>query len=351
MDLPTFNRQWRVARRPLDGEPVGDHNFDLVSSPMPVPEEGEILVQVILLGTSPAQRSYITGGVGMHSKLGIGDPMRGRGLGIVRHSRHPAYREGEIVIGSLGWQDYALLRPDGTTGTIFDIYKVDNPVWPLRLHLGTLGAAGMTAYFGLTKVGQVQPGDTVLVSAAAGGVGSAAVQIARALGGRVIGIAGSDDKCAWLRDTLKADASINYRSADLAGRLRELAPDGINVYFDNVGGTILNTVLDHLALRARVIICGLIATDYAPGERYGPPNYTRLLRYRSRMEGFFVQDHAAEFPVAERQLRAWYDQGVLLPIEDPSQGLETMPAALGSLFAGGNRGVRLCQVAPDPSPG
>lgn len=343
------NRQWRLARRPLDGEPVGADNFRLIESAVPSPGAGEILLRVHVLGTSPAQRAYISGGVGgMHSKLQIGDLMRGRGIGQVIESRHPDYAVGDIVTGSLGWQEYSVIRPPETTGTIFDTYKVDDPLSPLCLHLGTLGAAGLTAYFGLTKVGQVQPGDTVLVSAAAGGVGSAAVQIARLLGGRVIGIAGTYEKCAWIRDELGAEAAINYRTEDLAAMLREHAPNGVNVYFDNVGGDTLNTTLDHLAMRARVIICGLIATDYAPGPRYGLQNYTRLLRYRSRMEGFFVQDHNAEFPAAEQVLRGWYGSGELKRVEDLNHGLETMPDALGSLFAGANRGVKLCQVAPDP---
>lgn len=343
------NRQWRLAQRPLDGEPVGDHNFELVTGPIPAIEDGEILLRVHVLGTSPAQRAYISGGVGgMHSKLQIGDLMRGRGIGRVIESRHADYAPGDLVIGSLGWQEYSVIRPPETSGTIFDTYKVTDPVSPLCLHLGTLGAAGMTAFFGLTKVGQVQPGDTVLVSAAAGGVGSMAVQIARLRGGRVIGIAGTDEKCAWIRDELGAEAAINYRTDDLAEKLREYAPGGVNVYFDNVGGDTLNTTLDQLAMRARVIICGLIATDYAPGPRYGLQNYTRLLRYRSRMEGFFVQDYNAEFPKAEQVLRGWHASGDLKRVEDLNHGLESMPDALGSLFAGANRGVKLCQVAPDP---
>ncbi|MCW5572677.1 MAG: NADP-dependent oxidoreductase [Steroidobacteraceae bacterium] len=346
--VPPRNRQWRVARRPEAGEPVGAHNFEFGEAGVPRAADGEILVRTLLLGTSPAQRSYITSGVGMHAKLRIGDVMRGRGLGLVVESRHADFAPGDIVNASLGWQDYAVLQPTGATGTILDIYKVPDPQTPLSVHLGIIGSAGLTGYFGLRAIAQAAAGDRVLISAAAGGVGSAAGQIAKVLGCEVVGLAGSDDKCRWLVDYVGYDAAINYRTEPLDERLTALFPDGADVYFDNVGGDILNTALDHLALKARVVICGLIATDYAPGPRRGPANYTRLLRKRARMEGFFVQDHVADFPRAESQLRTWYRDGRLKPVEDVSAGLETMPDCLGSLFAGTNRGVRICEVAALP---
>jgi len=343
------NRQWRVARYPDPSEPISPALFHWVTEPVPAPAEGEFLVRTLCLAPVPAQRGYLEASHHQFlENLPLGAVMRGRGVGQILASRHPDYRPGEIFVGSLGWQDYSIQRPRGAE-FVFSTRKVANPTRPLSLELGLLGQAGATAYFGLLDVGALKPGDQVLVSAAAGGVGSAAGQIARLAGaGLVVGIAGSAAKCRWLKEELGYHAAINYRTEDVGQRLRDLFPAGINLYFDNVGGEILNQALGQLAPAARVVICGFIATDYAPGPQHGPINYQCLVYRRARMEGFVVFDYWHRYGEAEAALRRWHQEGALKAWEDVDEGLEQMPAALQSLFSGTNRGVKICRVAPDP---
>jgi NADPH-dependent curcumin reductase CurA len=342
-----LNRQWRLRRRPEPGELISDEHFEWAEEPLPTPGEGQLLTRTLCLGTSPAQRSYISSGPSMHDKVQLGQVMRGRGVAVVVDSRHPDFAAGDIVVASTGWQDYSL--QDASASGILAVRKITDPVKPYSSVLGALGAAGLTAYFGLLRVGELKPGDTVVVYAAAGGIGSTAVQIARAAGAaRVIGIAGGEQKCAWLRDHLGIAETIDYRTTSVTQQLATMVPNGINVFFDNVGGDILNDALDHLALNARIVICGFIATDYATGPVAGPANYQNLVRRRARMEGFFVFDYADEFPAAEAALKAWFRAGRLISSEDIQEGLQHMPAALQSLFTGANRGIKLCRVASDP---
>jgi NADPH-dependent curcumin reductase CurA len=343
------NRQWRVARYPNQDEVIGLDHFDWTSEPIPEPEDGEFLVRTICLAPIPAQRGYLE--KSHHSffeNLAIGDVMRGRGVGQIVASNHPDYREGEIFVGSLGWQDYSIQKPRGAE-FVFSSKKVLRPVRPLSGELGVLGQAGATAYFGLLEVGKMQEGDNVLISAAAGGVGSSAGQIARIRGaGQVVGITGSREKCGWLLDEMGYDAAINYKTDNVGERIAELFPDGIDVFFDCVGGDILNEALDNLAMHARVVICGFIATDYAPGTQYGPINYRRIVMKRARMEGFVVFDYWDRYAEAEKSLLEWFREGHLKIAEDEDDGLEKMPESLASLFTGGNTGVKICRVSPDP---
>jgi NADPH-dependent curcumin reductase len=347
----TSNRQWLVERSVRPGEVVGREHFRWIQSSIPRPAAGQVLVRTILLGTSPAQRGYISTTASMHEKIALGSVMRGRGIGIVAESQHPDYAVGDVVAASTGWQDYAVLTPppDLTPrpGTILSVVRVRNPTRPLSHHLGMFGNAGATAYFGLLDVGLLVSGDTLVVSAAAGGVGCMVVQIGKALGCRVIGVAGGPGKCAWLRDVLRVDAAIDYRNDDLDQRLAELCPQGVNVFFDNVGGAQLDTVLRHLALGARVVICGWISTDYASNSSPGPANYKNLLRKRARMQGFYTFDYLHRYSEAEEAMRRWHARGLIQPCEDIDDGLECMPDTLGSLFAGRNRGIKLCRVASD----
>lgn len=343
------NRQWRVARYPRPDEVIGPQHFAWTSEAAREPADGEFLVRTLCLAPVPAQRGYLE--KSHHSfleNLPVGEVMRGRGVGQIIASRHPDYRVGEIFVGSLGWQDYSIQRPRGAE-FVFSTKKVSHPTRPLSSELGVLGQAGATAYFGLLDVGALKPGDNVLVSAAAGGVGSVAGQIARIRGAKcVVGTAGSDAKCRWLREELGFHATINYRTENVGERLAELFPDGIDVFFDNVGGEILNAALGQLAMRARVVICGFIASDYAPGPHAGPINYQCIVYKRARMEGFVVFDYWNRYGEAERDLRAWHRQGLLKIAEDIDEGLEKMPMSLASLFTGGNTGVKICRVAPDP---
>lgn len=348
-DADRVNRQWRVARYPRRDELIGARHFEWREEAVPEPAEGEFLVRTLCLAPVPAQRGYLEPDHGgFLENVAVGDVMRGRGVGEIVASRHPGYAPGEFFVGSLGWQDYSVQRPRGAR-FVFSTRKVANPVRPLSMQLGMLGQAGATAYFGLLDVGALRAGDKVLVSAAAGGVGSMAGQIARIRGaGRVVGTAGSDDKCRWLVEALGYDAAINYRRENVGERLAELFPGGIDVFFDNVGGDILDAALGRLALRARVVVCGFISTDYAPGPHHGPINYQCIVYKRARMEGYVVFDYWDRYGEAERDLAAWHAQGLLRDCEDVTEGLENMPAALAGLFTGANRGISICRVAPDP---
>ncbi|MCP5360572.1 MAG: NADP-dependent oxidoreductase [Sinobacteraceae bacterium] len=348
MDTMITNRQWRLRRRPEPGEIPGTGHFDFTAEACPKAGAGQVLVRTLVLGTSPAQRGYISTSRSMHDKVPVGGVMRGRGVGVVVDSHHDAFAPGDLLTASLGWQDYAAITPTAESMSIMNIARLARPVKPSSLHLGLLGGAGATAYFGLLDVGLAKPGETVVISAAAGGIGSLTGQIAKIAGCRVVGICGSDEKCTWITRDLKFDAAINYRTQDIDARLRELCPGGVDVYFDNVGGDTLNTVLDHLARRARVVICGWISTDYASGPQTGPANYKNLLRQRARMEGFYVFDYLARWGDAESRLRAWYEAGRIDPCEDLDDGLEKMPETLASLFKGTNKGVKMNRVAPDP---
>jgi len=344
------NRVWRVARLPEPGEPVSRALFSLEEEAVPEPADGECLVRTLCLAPGPAQRAYLTRGTrsGSAAQLRPGDVMRGRGVGQVIRSRTAGFREGDIVVASLGWQDYSIQRDRGDD-FVFSTRRVESPERPCSLALGVLGQAGVTAYFGLLEAAAMRPGDAVLVSAAAGGVGSVAGQIARIRGARlVVGLTGSDEKCRWLTNELGYHGAINYRSGDLGERLAAAFPDGIDVFFDNVGGEILDEALAHLAHGARVLICGFISTQYAPGPKRGPANYDYLLYRRASMRGYVWFDYWGRYGEAEAALRGWYAAGLLRNCEDVDEGLERMPESLASLFTGANRGIRICRVAPDP---
>ena len=344
-----INRQWRVARYPRRDELISPAHFEWTEAPTPAPEAGEFLVRTICLAPGPAQRGYLE--PSHHSFLQnvpIGDVMRGRGIGQIVASRHPDYPKGECFVGSLGWQDYSIQRPRGAQ-FVFSTKLITRAVRPLSAELGMLGQAGATAYFGLLDVGQMQSGDNVLVSAAAGGVGSGVGQIARIRGaGKVAGIAGTNEKCRWLIDELGFDIAINYQTENFRKRIAAVFPDGIDVFFDNVGGEILDAALGNLALHARVVICGFISTDYASGPLSGPINYRQIVARRARMQGFIVFDYWDRYAEAESDLLNWYQEGLLKNTDDVDEGLEKMPESLASLFTGGNIGVKICRVTPDP---
>ena len=343
------NRQWRVARYPQPGEAVSRELFEWTSGPVAEPDEGEFLVRTACLAPGPAQRGYLAEAPpdAFLQPVAVGDVMRGRGVGRIVASRHPDYPEGAAFVGSLGWQDYSLQKPRGKE-FVFSTRLVTEPVAPLSGELATLGQAGATAYFGLHEAAQIQPGDHVLVSAAAGGLGSCAGQIARLRGAaNVVGIAGGPEKCVWLIDELGFSAAIDYHSQDLDERLRALFPHGIDVFFDAVGGDVLNTALAHLAMHARVAIAGYISTNYDPEADAGPLNYRNLVSKRARMQGFVFFDYWDRYAEAATQLRQWHAEGLLHNTEHVTEGLEHMPEALAGLFSGANRGVSICRVSPD----
>jgi hypothetical protein len=330
------NGQWRLAAHP-DG-PVRPGDFRWVEEPVRDPAEGELLVRVEYLSLDPTHRIWASGKRSYVAPVAIGEVMRGGALGVVEASRHPGFPTGARVRGLLGWQQYALSDGRGLA------LVPDDPALPLTAHLALLGHIGQTAYFGLLEIGRPQPGETLVVSAAAGAVGSLVGQIGKLHGCHVVGIAGSDEKCRWIVEELGFDGAVNYRTQDLGAGLERLCPRGIDVDFENVGGAILDAILARINLRARVVICGLIAQYNATGAVPGPYNFQQILMQRARVEGFIVSDFAARAAEANDALRRWHAQGKLKYRADVVDGLRNAPAALNRLFDGSNAGKLIVRV-------
>jgi hypothetical protein len=308
----------------------------------PVPElgaDGEILVRNLVLSLDPTQRGWIARDTYLPA-VKIGDVMRSGAAGRVVKSRSPKYAEGDLVVGMFGWQDYAVAKTDAKSAPTKVL-----PGVPLELAMSTLGMTGITAYFGLLEVGRPLAGQTVVVSGAAGATGSIVGQIARIQGCRVVGIAGGKDKCDWLVKEARFDAAVDYKNEDVAARLRVLCPAGIDVYFDNVGGDILDIALAQLAMHGRVVLCGAIATYNDAELRPGPKHYLNLLLKRGRMEGFLVLDYLPRAAEAVMQLWQWVQAGEIKDRVDVMHGLENAPRALIRLFTGENQGKQLLRIA------
>jgi NADPH-dependent curcumin reductase CurA len=332
---PDTNLQIRLAARPK-GLPE-ESDFQLVEEPVPQPGDGQVLVRNILLSLDPAMRGWMNDARSYVPPIGIGEVMRGLTVGEVVESRLPGFAPGELVSGIFGWQRYALAKAR-------DLSRIP-PGIPPAVALGPLGMTGLTAYFGLLDVGQLKADETVLVSGAAGAVGSIVGQIAKIKDCRAVGIAGTDEKCRWLTEDLGFDAIINYKTAkDLHEEIRRTCPKGVNVYFDNVGGEILDTALRSLAMHARVVICGAISQYNATEPPKGPANYLALLVQRARMEGFLVMDFQARYAEAQAELGRWLAEGKLHYREDVVEGLENAPKALLRLFDGSNTGKLMVKI-------
>jgi len=337
MNTPTKNRQFKLARRPV-GE-LKRSDFDFGDAPVGQPGEGEVLVKVLYLSLDPAMRGWVNEGKSYVPPVGIGEVMRAGGAGRVIASNDPNVAVGDHVVGMTGVQEYAVLK--GKT-----LNKVNPKLAPLPVFLGVLGMPGMTAYFGLLDVGSFKPGDTVVVSGAAGAVGQVVGQIAKIKGaGRVVGIAGGAEKCQWVVKELGFDACVDYKGGDLKESLRQQCPKGVDLYFDNVGGDILDTVLTRLAMHARIVICGAISQYNNTTPMKGPSNYMSLLVNRARMQGMVVFDYASRYGEAAREMAGWMQQGKLKHREDIVEGLETFPETLGKLFRGENFGKLVLKVA------
>ena len=333
-----INHQIRLKARPLGLARRSDWQF--TEAPVPEPGEGEVLVKVLLLSLDPAMRGWMNEGRSYIAPVAIGEVMRAGGIGRVIASRHAGFAAGDHVSGSLGVQSHAALKGEQLT-------KVDPKLAPLPVFLNTLGMPGMTAYFGLLDIGRPKPGETVVVSGAAGAVGATVGQIARIKGCRAVGIAGGAAKCRYLVDELGFDAAIDYKTGDVRDGLRTHCPAGVDVYFDNVGGDILDVVLTRLARHARIVICGAISQYNNTAPVKGPSNYLSLLVNRARMEGMVVFDYADRFPQAMRDIAAWIAQGKLKSREDIAAGLETFPETLLKLFSGENFGKLVLKVGDD----
>jgi NADPH-dependent curcumin reductase CurA len=330
------NHQFRLAARPIGLPKPSDWNH--TEEPVRDPGPGEVLVKVLYLSLDPAMRGWMNEGKSYIEPVGIGDVMRAFGGGRVIASQNAGFAAGDHVTGIFGIQEYAISDGKG-------LNKVDLRLAPLPVYLGTLGITGLTAYFGLLEVGQAKAGDTVVISGAAGATGMAAGQIAKIKNCRVVGIAGGPEKCKYLLDELGFDGAIDYKNENVSQALRKLCPNGVNVYFDNVGGDILDAVLAQLARGARVVLCGAISQYNSTTAIKGPSNYLSLLINSARMEGFIVFNYASRYGEAVRDMAGWLASGRLKSKEDIVEGLATFPDTLLRLFRGENFGKLMLKVA------
>jgi NADPH-dependent curcumin reductase CurA len=328
------NRQWIYARKP-NGQ-IGAGNFDLHEAPVPQAGPGEVVVRSTMLQFDAASRAWMQGQT-YRSALNPGDVMAGRGLGEVVESKAEGIAVGDVVMGDIGWQTYAALPGR-------QVVKLDKAIAP-ELHLSVYGITGLTAYFGLLDVGKPRPGETVLVSAAAGAVGVLVGQIAKIMGCTVVGTTSGKDKCDWLVKSVGYDAAVDYREGNIAGSIKKVAPQGIDVYFDNTGGDVLGAALARMNMWGRVACCGAVANYDTSTPSPGPagiPGF--LVTKRIRMEGFVVMDFFNRRREAETQLQRWVQSGQLKPVVDIVEGFEKMPDTLVGMFAGRNRGKLLVRI-------
>lgn len=334
--MNVMNHQFRLAARPV-GMP---RRSDWIYTEEPVRElsEAELLVRILYISLDPAMRGWMNEGRSYIQPVGIGEVMRALALGRVIASKNAAFAVSDYVYGTFGVQEYATSNGKGIT-------KVDPMVAPLPVYLSTLGMPGMTAYFGLLDIGQPKTGETVVVSGAAGAVGAVVGQIAKMKGCRVVGIAGGPEKCRYVAEDLGFDAAINYKSEDVPKELQRHCPKGVDVYFDNVGGEILDAVLAQIARGARIVICGAISQYNNTGPIKGPSNYLSLLVNRASMKGMLVLDYAERYAAAAREMAGWMAAGKLRSREHIVEGLHTFPDALLMLFKGENTGKLLLKIA------
>ncbi|HEY3738518.1 MAG TPA: NADP-dependent oxidoreductase [Bryobacteraceae bacterium] len=335
----TVNHQIRLASRPV-GLPTAA-NWQLTEEPIPSASDGQIVIKILYNSLDPAMRGWMVDRKSYVPPVGIGDVMRAGAVGRVIESKNPKFAVGDSVSGMFGIQEYALSDGRGVT-------KVDTSIAGLPTYLGTLGMTGMTAYFGLLDTGKLKAGETVLVSGAAGAVGSVVGQIAKIKGCRAIGIAGGPEKCAWLVHELGFDAAVDYKSEDVSKALRAAAPNGIDVYFDNVGGDILDIALTQINMHARIVICGAISQYNTTTGVKGPSNYLSLLVNRASMTGMLVFDYASRYAEAGAEMAGWLTAGTLKSREQIVKGgVAAFPDALLMLFRGENTGKLVLEVAPE----
>lgn len=336
------NCQWRIARRPNGNVRPEDFEFRMVD--IPEPSEGEVLLRTLYLGLAPVMRMYMAGTARTgDAQLDIGDIIHGRGVAQVAKSRHPDWREGQIVQGQMGWQTWKVSRMTPQE----KFFLMPKNGLPAALGAGVLGMTGLSAHAGLFACGNPREGDRMVLSGAAGGVGSMVSQIAaNVVGCDVVGMAGGAEKCAFVRKH-GCSAAIDYKADDIAAKLDQLRPDGIDLYFDNVGGETLEACLERLRMHARIVLCGSIS-EYTRTDPFKLSNYTRLRATDSVMRGFFVYNHLSRWEAVMQELAGWIEDGRLSPVQDIEDGFEHMPRALASLYHGANVGVQCCKVRGEP---
>ena len=335
------NRQWVLSKRPFGM--VSEDNFEYREEPIPEPGENEVLVRNLFLSFDPTQRGWMEDRESYLPPVRLGEVMRAGSVAQVVESNHANFSKGDLVQTTGGWQDFAVVDPDTS---LMGINKLPEGTSP-TMSLGVLGVTGMTAYWGMLDLGKPRQGDTVLVSGAAGATGSVAGQIARIKGCRVVGIAGGPEKCRWLTEVARFDAAIDYKNENVDQRIAELCPDKVDVYFDNVGGEILEAALNHIDMHARVVLCGGISAYNATEPVPGPVNLMNLVIMRARMEGFIVIDYLDRADIAIPELLGWIETGDLVHQEDIQEGFENIPDTLNRLFTGKNIGKQLLKIA-DP---
>jgi NADPH-dependent curcumin reductase CurA len=336
------NQQYRLAARPVGMPKASDWSY--TSEPVRELADGEILVQTIYLSLDPAMRGWMNEGKSYIRPVAINEVMRAGGIGKVLASKSPKFAVGDVVSGSIGVQEYWIGAADDKTA---GFYKLDPKLAPLPKYLNALGMPGMTAYFGLLDVGQPKAGETVVVSGAAGAVGQTVGQVAKQKGCRVVGIAGGKEKCDFVVNELGFDACIDYKTGSVSAGLKEHCPNGVDIYFDNVGGDILDAVLTRINMKARIIICGAISQYNNTTPVKGPANYLSLLVNRARMEGIVVFDYAPRYGEAVKEMGTWMAQGKFHTREDIVQGIENFPDTLTMLFNGKNFGKLILQVSAE----
>jgi NADPH-dependent curcumin reductase CurA len=338
------NRQILLASRPR-GEPTPD-NFELIEADLPEPGPSQMLLRTIYLSLDPYMRGRMNAGPSYARPVEVGEIMEGRSVCEVVKSNAPRYKTGDIVVAGTGWQDFSLSDGKG-------VQKVDPALAPISTALGVLGMPGLTAYTGLLNIGKPQPGETLVVAAASGAVGSVVGQIARIKGCHVIGIAGGERKCQYVREELGFDACLDHHQPDLAGRLKAVCPDGVDIYFENVGGAVFEAVLPLLNPFARVPVCGLIAhynaTELPAGPNRVPQLMLAILVKRLTFRGFIVWDFASQYPEFLREVSGWVREGRIKYREDITDGLENAPRGLIGLLKGENFGKKIIRVSPDPT--
>ena len=337
--MSAVNKQFKLAARPVGNAKRSD--FEYLETTIPTPGDGELLVKTLYISLDPAMRGWMNEGKSYIPPVAIGEVMRAGTLGEVIASNNPKCAVGTHVVGGWGVQSYAVI---GAANGLNTLYAVDGQRAPLPKYLGVLGMPGFTGYFGLLDVGLPKAGETVVVSGAAGAVGQVVGQIAKLKGCRVVGIAGGADKCDYVVKELGFDACVDYKSGDLRVALKEAAPKGVDVYFDNVGGDILDVVLGQIRMRARIVICGAISQYNNTTPVKGPANYLSLLVNRARMEGIVVFDWAPRYGEAMLEMGGWLAAGKLKSREDIVDGIETFPETLYKLFTGENFGKLLIRA-------
>ncbi|WP_371192920.1 NADP-dependent oxidoreductase [Glaciecola sp. SC05] len=330
-----MNKQWKLKSRPV-GEPTLE-NWEFSEGEVPSISDGELLVKVHYVSLDPAMRGWLNDAKSYIEPVQIGDVMRAGTVGEVVESKNAHFAVGDFVVGHGGVQQYAVTDGKG-------VHKVDPKLAPLSTYLGVLGMPGMTGYFGLLKSGEPKAGETVVVSGAAGAVGGLVGQIAKIKGCRVVGIAGGEAKCKFLIDELGFDAAIDYKNENVKKALKQACPEGIDVFFDNVGGDILDDVLTRINFKARIVICGAISQYNNTTPVKGPSNYLSLLVNRARMEGIVVFDNIKEYPVAMKEIGGWIQSGEMKVKEHIVDGIETFPDTLMMLFKGENFGKLMLKV-------